>query len=111
MSADLELFVPTGADDPVLHLQAVNCGYLDLFKLEPVQAKQGACNIDVVCPDGNGWRDEIRSVARYSLGGTGLCTGSLIMDADATYTPFFLTAAHCGVTAGNAASMVCLLEL
>ena len=52
------------------------------------------------------WANEIRSVARIIIGGTGLCSGTLIMDAAGDFRPFFLTADHCGITVGNAASVV-----
>ncbi len=35
-----------------------------------------------------------------------LCTGSLIVDVPNTFTPYFLSAAHCGVTELNDASVV-----
>ena len=40
--------------------------------------KQGTCNIDVVCPEGDPWWDEINSVGVYSTGGTTFCTGAMV---------------------------------
>ncbi|VAW34554.1 hypothetical protein MNBD_GAMMA01-331, partial [hydrothermal vent metagenome] len=65
-----------------------------------------SCNNDVVCPEGNAWSNEIRSVAAYTLNGIDTCTGTMVMDAANSFTPYFLTADHCGITAGNAATMV-----
>jgi hypothetical protein len=108
--AVIELFVPAEAkEQPQLFLSRVNRGYRDMFqrhKGEPGSAKAGSCNIDVVCPIAAPWSNEIRSVARYSVGGIGLCTGSLINDVLGDYKPFFLTANHCTISPANAASVV-----
>lgn len=54
-----------------------------------------ACEINVVCPLGNGWENERNSVALGISGnGTGLFSGSLIMNTCATNRPYFLTANH-----------------
>ncbi len=105
----LELFVPEESTGRFqIELIQVASGFRDLFKRAggPGFAKQGACNNDVVCPEGDPWRDQIRSVAAYTVGGTDTCTGTLIMDAESSFTPYFLTAFHCGLDAGNAGSVV-----
>lgn len=58
----------------------------------------GPCNVNTICPEGDNWRQEIRSVAHLVLGG-GVCTGSLINNCANDSTPYFLTANHC--TEGN----------
>lgn len=58
----------------------------------------GPCNVNTICPEGDNWRQEIRSVAHVILGG-GVCTGSLINNCANDSTPYFLTANHC--TEGN----------
>ena len=97
--AILELYLPAGAGTAEVVLAEVNAGYRDLFGRAggPV-LKAGACNVDVACPLGDLYRDEIRSVARYTINGSGLCTGTLVMDAARSFRPWFLTAAHCGVS-------------
>ena len=55
----------------------------------------GDCNIDVNCPLGNGWDNEIRSVAMIVVGGSGICTGALINNTCNNGAPYFLTANHC----------------
>src|SRR5690606_10985800 len=47
------------------------------------------------CPEGDPWRDQIRSVAMMVVGGSGLCTGQLINNCAEDGTPYFLTANHC----------------
>jgi hypothetical protein len=62
----------------------------------------GSCNINVSCPEGMGWEDQIRSVAVIVVGGNGLCTGSLVNNTAEDGTPYFLTANHClGGNVGN----------
>ena len=106
----IELYVPASvsADEVKLELTHVGCGYRNLFNQPNLQRalRQFACHIDVICPEGNQWRDQIRSVARYSIGGQGLCTGTLIRDVPGSFRNFFLTANHCEVTPANAPSVV-----
>ncbi|TQV70914.1 hypothetical protein FLL45_21545 [Aliikangiella marina] len=83
---------------------SVNQGYRSIQKNE--LNKSGSCNNDVVCPEADGWRDEIRSVARYTHSGVFLCTGTLINNVLQNRKPYFLTANHCGVDQVNSPSMV-----
>lgn len=64
--------------------------------------QSGDCNIDVHCPLGSGWNDQIRAVAMIVVGGSGICTGALINNSCNDGTPYFLTANHClGGSTGN----------
>ena len=73
-------------------------GYRDINGWYPVKVNEsGACNMDVICPDGQPWSNEIKSVARILAGG-GLCTGTLVNNTQQDGTPYFLTANHCGPT-------------
>ncbi len=105
----VEINVPTQLKgDMRLELNKINQAYLDITRLsEEFKAlKSGSCNFDVVCPQGNGWRDQIQSVAAYSLGGGLFCTGAAINNVVNDKRPFFLTANHCGLTSSNAPSVV-----
>lgn len=106
--ATVELRVPANAaEEPVLELSRVNHGYRDLFGLrEAPQPLSGACNVDVVCPQGDPWRDEIRSVGGYSFGGSILCTGTMLADVPGTFRNWFLSAWHCDVPPATAPSVV-----
>jgi lysyl endopeptidase len=55
----------------------------------------GNCNVDVNCTLGDGWENEIRSVAMIVVSGNGICTGALINNTCDDGTPYFLTADHC----------------
>lgn len=75
---------------------------------ENISVKSGSCNVDVICDDGDGWRDQIRSVARYTLtrtDGTFLCTGQMINNTANDGKPLFLTADHCGFDSTTDASI------
>lgn len=107
----LELRVPAAARNAVdLHLASIGHGVLGLADdgIEP--RASSSCNIDVVCPQGNAWRDQIRSVVRLQipagLGTITLCSGQLVNTTAQDGRPYILTANHCGVTAGNAANVV-----
>jgi hypothetical protein len=107
LTDDLLVDVLVAADERSgvrLELAQVNAGYRWFGDQEADKA--GACNVDVVCPEGDPWRQEIRSVAVYQVGGTWKCTGAMINNTALDQAPLFLTAAHCNVTAVNQASVV-----
>lgn len=59
----------------------------------------GSCEVNVNCSEGNDWRDEQRGVVRILLriGGSAYwCSGSLINNTSQDYTPYILSADHCG---------------
>ncbi len=102
--AVLEAVMPeTARNGFALEVFRVNHGYRFLG---PKEFKSGACNVDVVCPEGDPWRDQIRSVGWYTLEGWGTCSGYLVNNVRQNRTPYFLTADHCGVRDNNADTMV-----
>jgi lysyl endopeptidase len=102
----VELTVPASEKDKVvLELASINQGYRG-FGTTPA-VKSGACNLDVECLDaGDPWREEMQAVAVISTGGSTFCTGSLINNTANDHKMYFITANHCGIGAGNAASLV-----
>lgn len=105
--AVLEMIVPNEAMEKLnLVVGRIAQGFHDFLHFQPRNKRQGSCNIDVVCPEGDDWRDQIRAVGAYTVGGVDTCTGTLIMDADSTFRPFFITANHCGLNSSNDASVV-----
>ncbi len=87
-----------------LHIASINKGYR-VFGEQPSE-KSGACNIDVVCPEGDDWRGEINANGVYTVNGTWYCSGSMVNNTADDGTPYFLTAYHCGVTSSNAGGVV-----
>ncbi len=58
-----------------------------------------SCMINVKCPEGNGWENQIQGVARLSIKigwSYYWCSGSLINNTNNDRTPYLLTAEHCG---------------
>ncbi|MBZ0112133.1 MAG: hypothetical protein K8J08_06725 [Thermoanaerobaculia bacterium] len=102
--AVLEMHAPAGStEDPELRVSSVQHGYR-LFG-QPLE-KQGSCNIDVTCSEGNNYRDQIRAVGMYSIDGFRACTGTMVNNTAEDFRPYFLSADHCGVTTGNDNSVV-----
>lgn len=85
-----------------LKLTSVNHGYAGFGARD----KSGACNRDVVCPEGDAWRDEIRASGVISTGGSTFCSGAMVNNTAKDKKPYFVTARHCGITTANAASLV-----
>ena len=101
----LELTLPAEAlDELKLELAHVGYGYRGFVEPEPFAS--GPCNVDVVCPIADDWRDEIPAVGVISTGGSTFCTGFLVNNTAQDRRPYFMTAAHCGIDFFNAASLV-----
>lgn len=100
----LELTVPENAVNAVqLELGQVGQGFR---KFGQTGNKSGSCNVDVACKDSEGWESEVNSVAVISTGGSNFCTGFMVNNTNNDKAPLFVTAAHCRINAGNAATLV-----
>jgi hypothetical protein len=105
----VEVFVPAGVSQPAILLGRVNQGYYGVGQSGLFGQSEGTCEVDVICPQGNPWRNQIRAVALYSInstGGTGACTGNLMNDTALDFKPYFLSANHCLENGGDPASVV-----
>ncbi len=105
----VELTVPKREMQAVqLKLGWINQGYRGFGTISADSYnKSGSCNLDVACLDaGDSWREEMRAVGVISTGGSRFCTGSLVNDTAGDRKMFFMTANHCSITSGNAASLV-----
>lgn len=78
-----------------LRIGQVTHAYRDIVGLTKGLGQSGSCNNNVICPEGDPWRAQIRSVAMITVGGSGLCSGQLINNCAQDGTPYFLTARHC----------------
>lgn len=104
-TALIEVTLPAAEREALdLELTQFTYGFLDPFNLP--RDKSGACNVDVVCPEGDAWRDQIQSVGLIVIGGNGLCSGALVNNTAQDRTPYFLTAYHCDIDASAAATVV-----
>lgn len=98
--ATIELIEPLEIiGESELHIQRVIHGYRALDYRKKDIGASGQCNIDVICPEGDNWRDQIRSVgiilSQNNLS-AGFCSGALINNACSEEKAYFLTANHCG---------------
>ncbi len=91
-------------------ISAINEGYRGLGAPEKwkghTRGSSESCNIDVECPLGDDWWDEIPAAGVYTLNGQWTCSGTMLNNSNEDQTPYFLTADHCGISAGNDQSIV-----
>jgi hypothetical protein len=104
-----ELHLPEDSEGH-LDIRFVKHGYR-LFGENKVESngKRGSCNINVVCPQGDPWRDQIRSVAIIEASddrNTYGCTANLVNNTAGDLTPYLLTAGHCVLNDDEAATLV-----
>ncbi|MFH1682025.1 MAG: T9SS type A sorting domain-containing protein [Candidatus Eisenbacteria bacterium] len=100
--AVIELFVPAGAAfEPAVSVTQVNHDYRGFVSMAANKLMQGWCNNDVVCREGDPWRDDIRSEGVYTLQGYWTCSGQMVNSNTEEPPPYFLTAYHCGITTSN----------
>ncbi|MDP7028758.1 MAG: hypothetical protein QF733_00890 [Phycisphaerales bacterium] len=88
-----------------IELTAINEGYRGLGA-PPYRGSSESCNVDVKCPLGDDWWDEIPAAGVYTVSGYWTCSGTMINNTNQDETPYFLTAEHCGISAGNDQSVV-----
>ncbi len=84
-----------------LKIGRITHGYRDLDVIARGIGDSGTCNNNIICAEGDDWRDEINSVAMVVVGSNGICTGALVNNTANDGHPYFLTANHCtgsGVT-------------
>lgn len=94
----LEYLEPAWVDFPgELRVDQVIHGFRDIrvYFQKAGSGSGSGCETDVNCPEGQGWENQIASVARIVSGGS-LCTGSLINNTANDGTQFFIAATHCG---------------
>lgn len=89
-----------------LKLSRAAHGYLDYTKSNGQFGDSGTCNINAICADGDAWRNELRAAAKLIVGGTSLCSGTLLNNVEQDNRALLLTANHCGMTATNAPDLI-----
>lgn len=76
-------------------LTRVTHGYRSIKVPTKAVGSSGNCNNNVICAEGDNWRNQIKSVGIIIVNGNGNCSGSLINNMCEDKTPYFLTANHC----------------
>ena len=115
-TAFIEYNVPAEVEPGKIQLTSVRHGYKDIFQMidgiysdaeaamkGPHGTAEGDCHIDVKCPLGEGWDNQIRATVAleitfhtnmgYDI--TGMCSGALINNTRQDRTPYVLSAFHC----------------
>jgi V8-like Glu-specific endopeptidase len=113
--ATLEVQLPPGVSSDRLQLAVPRLSHLTQTVAQAIESPEksvnqigdgGSCNVDVMCTP---YQTEGRAVAKMMFsdqGNTYLCSGTLLNDARASQTPYFLTAAHCVSTQQVASTLV-----
>ncbi len=98
----IEYFEPADvAGQGVIHIGQVAHAYRDVkthgnSTLTPLAS--GACNVDVVCPEGATWVDQRQATITLlttANANQAFCSGAMINNARQDCTPYLLTANHC----------------
>jgi hypothetical protein len=81
-----------------IHLSYIIHCYRDFNKSYKDFNTSGACNNNVVCPEGNPWEQQIRSsILLLTSNNTRYCSGAAVDNALHDGTPYVLSADHCGL--------------
>ncbi|MFK7957200.1 MAG: hypothetical protein AB8B96_13980 [Lysobacterales bacterium] len=90
-----------------LQVGTITSGYREFWKPGGLQ-KSGSCNVDVACPERQGWEDQIASVGHYTFtsgGSSFVCSGQML-NTTGNDDDIFSTAFHCLSTQTEASTMV-----
>ena len=113
-------FLPTPpiAGDIVVveYNEPVNADFQGFFNITQVahdfkgafaeEPKPGKCQVGLTDEQRQEWGNERQAVCRILVGGTTLCTGTLLATADRSFEPYVLTARHCIYSEKKAQSSV-----
>jgi lysyl endopeptidase len=94
----IEYYEPVGVSfQGEIIISTVTHGYINTFTDEFLRnfGSSGSCNMNVACPDGAAWADQIRSAVMLVSGGSGFCSGALVNNTLNDGKPYILTANHC----------------
>jgi lysyl endopeptidase len=98
----IEYFEPYGVAFPgELNLETLTHGYRSILSGEKIFGRSGPCNLNVACPQAEGWEDPISAVVLVLIGGNSVCTGAMINNTENDGRPFMLTANHCFFNPAN----------
>ncbi|HON52850.1 MAG TPA: trypsin-like peptidase domain-containing protein, partial [Bacteroidales bacterium] len=67
----------------------------DFEAKKQLKALADTCNVNINCGEGTTWYNEKRAVCKLIIGGTSICTGTLVNNTSHDATPYVLTANHC----------------
>lgn len=93
-----------------IQITEVGYAYRHIYRAEEEELQQridesDACEIDVACPEGTNWPDQIKATVRIRVkvgASFGFCSGTVVNNTGLDCTPYVLTAWHCGEGASAA---------
>ncbi len=97
----LEYYLPAGVKEQgVISVAQVVHGYRFIdIEISGKETKSlgssGSCQVNINCSEGTNWQQEKNAVALILVGGTRVCTGSLVNTTCNDDRPLLLTADHC----------------
>jgi len=91
---------PDVKQEPMINVSYVIHAYKNVFhlieQLTDDYGGSGSCNRNVICPEGDPYRNQIRSeIMILQSNNTRVCSGAMINNTRNDGTPFMLTANHC----------------
>jgi len=92
-----ELHEPaTVAGKSEIQFESIIHGYRDFYGAMKNFGSSGSCNINVNCPLGEGWENQIRSICMLlTANNSRFCSGAMVNNTNQDGRPFILTARHC----------------
>lgn len=106
-TVDVELRLPRQAPAPQIRLASLQHGFRSADAQQGFATKAaGDCNIDVACPEAADYSEEVRATVLIQFNGGSTCSGQLVNNTAQDFDPLLLTAAHCGIDASNADSVI-----
>jgi|GEM_PF-1906576 len=92
----IEYYQPVNANfDGELRLATIVHGYRGSSAYPKGFGQSGSCQRNTICPEGEAWGDQIRSVFALYSGGTEVCSGAILNNTANDKTPYAFTANHC----------------
>ena len=89
-------------DSVILDIEGLVNYYEKQIEANPGFGQSTECEVNVACSEGEGWCNESQSVVRIFIQSGSLysyCTGSVLNNTKQDFTPYVLTAEHCGAYA------------
>lgn len=77
---------------------------------EEAAKRSGSCNVDVACPQGAPWRNEVAATVRLTIANQFLCSGVMVDNSARDGRPLLLSARHCGLSPETARSVIALFD-
>jgi len=97
----IEYNSPASVDNPKIIIEETGIAYKPIMHSSDGFGGAGACEVNINCEEGSGFQDAKRALARIIVkqgASSYWCTGSLLNNIRQDFTPYLLTADHCGFT-------------